>query len=152
MLVQADSLFRDEQYEIAKIQYTKIRDEFPQSPSGAQAQYNLGYINIYYDNPFADFGAALREFKRFQTDYPNDKRIIMVNNWIRLLTVMKDFDDGYNKSTEQLKTYKEKQRSLLKNFETLQDVYMRYDGTIDSLKAHIKKLEGVIEYLDSTRG
>jgi outer membrane protein assembly factor BamD (BamD/ComL family) len=149
MIVQADSLFREAQYEIARMQYTKIRNEFPQTPSGAQAQYNLGYINIFFDNPFADYNAGLREFKRFQTDYPKDKRITVVNNWIRLLTVLKDFDQGYARNEEQLKALKDKQKGLMKNFGTLQDVYMRYDVTIDSLKSHIKKLEGIIDYLDS---
>jgi type I site-specific restriction endonuclease len=152
MLVQADSLFRDEQFELARILYLKIRDAFPQSSSGAAAQFNLAYINIFYNNPFADYSAGLREFKRFQTDYPNDKRTNMVNSWIRLLTVLKDFDDGHSQGVEQLKALKEKQKALMKNFDNLQEGYIKYESATDSLKHQIKKLEGVIEYLDSTRG
>lgn len=151
LLVKADSLFKNENYELAIRVYTKIRDEFPQTTSGVIAQYKLGYINIFFGNPFADYRAALREFKRFQNEYPNDKNNELVNNWIRLLTVFEDFEGYYNKGSESMEEWRRKEKEILKNYETLQDAYLRCDAETDSLKRHIQKLEGIIEYIDRAR-
>lgn len=151
MLVTADSLFGAENYELAKIQYTKIRDEFPQTAAGAMAQYKLGYINIYFDNPFADYRAAQREFKRFLTDYPEDKRIDLIKNWVRLLTVFEDFDREYHKGYSKMQQLDSKEKEILDNFGTLQDAYFRCEAQNDSLQKHIQKLEGIIQYIEKGR-
>ncbi len=149
LLVQADSLFRAGNYEYAIRKYSRIRDEYAKSEAGAKAQYNLGYVNIYYDNPFADYAAALREFKRFQAHYPRDRRIESANNWIRILTVLQDFDSHYHGNTQRLKEVTRQQHSVFRNYETLQDAYLRCDKSSDSLRQVIKAYEIVIKRLEN---
>ena len=151
VLAEADSLFRVGNYELSKLRYAKVRDDYPKTPSGARAQYSLGYIEVYFDNPFADYNAALREFKRFATMYPNDKRIDMVNNWIRILTILQDFGKSYYGSHSQLKQLKDKRSAIFKNYSTLQDAYLRCDKMADSLKQRIQILEGIIAEIDKIR-
>jgi outer membrane protein assembly factor BamD (BamD/ComL family) len=151
LLAEADSLFHIGNYEYAKLKYSKVRDEYPKSDVGARAQYNLGYVNVYYENPFADYNAALREFKRFSATYPNDKRIDMVNNWIRILTILQDFGKNYYGSNSQLARLKNRQSSIFKNYSTLQDAYLRCDKMSDSLSRRIQILEGIIAEIDKIR-
>jgi len=151
LLAEADSLFRTGNYEYAKLKYTKIRDEYPKKLQGAKAQYSLAYINIYYDNPFADYNAALREFKRFAAMYPTDPRIDMVNNWIRILTILQDFGKNFYGSNSQLRALQDKQSSIFKNYSTIQDAYLRCDKTKDSLIQRIQILEGIIAEIDKIR-
>jgi hypothetical protein len=129
----------------------KVRDDFPKSNAGIRAQYSLGYINIYYDNPFADYNAALREFKKFAAKYPADKRAEMVNNWIRILTILQDFGKSYYGSNSKLQRLRNKQSSIFKNYSTLQDAYLRCDRRSDSLSQRIRILEGIIAELDKIR-
>jgi outer membrane protein assembly factor BamD (BamD/ComL family) len=151
LLGEADSLFQAGNYEGAKVKYAKVRDDHPQTPSGASAQYALGYTNIFFNNPFADYNAALREFKRFASTYPDDKRIDLVNNWIRLLTVLQDFGKNYYGSTHQLENLKNRQSSIFKDYSTLQDAYLRCDRAVDSLSQRIAVLEGIIAELDKIK-
>ncbi|MBD3392831.1 MAG: outer membrane protein assembly factor BamD [Chitinivibrionales bacterium] len=151
LLAEADSLFREGNYEYALRKYAKARDEYPKTAVGARAQYSLGYVNVYYDNPFADYNAALREFKRFAATYPGDKRIDMVNNWIRILTILQDFGKSYYGSNSQLRKLKNRQSSIFKNYSTLQDAYLRCDRLSDSLTQRIRILEGIIAELDKIR-
>jgi outer membrane protein assembly factor BamD (BamD/ComL family) len=95
LLFEADSLFRDGNFELAKIKYMKIRDMKPNPSVASTAQYYLGFVNVYYDNPFANWEAALREFKLFAAQYPDDIRIDQVNSWIRILVVMQSFKKDY---------------------------------------------------------
>lgn len=102
LLVDADSLFDAGNYEYAKDKFVKIKTLKPTSPAARTAQYYLGYINIYYENPFASWEAALREFKLFVSLYPDDARIDEVNSWIKLLTVMQSFKRDYLGTTDRL--------------------------------------------------
>ncbi len=151
LLAEADSLFRTGNYEYAKLKYAKVRDDYPKSGAGSRAQYSLGYINVYYDNPFADYNAALREFKKFAANYPNDKRLDMVNNWIRILTILQDFGKSYYGSNSQLRDLKNRQSSIFKNYSTLQDAYLRCDRMNDSLAQRVRILEGIIDRIDKIR-
>jgi outer membrane protein assembly factor BamD (BamD/ComL family) len=109
LLAEADSLFRAGNYEYAKVKYDKVRTVKPSSSAAKTAQYYLGYINIYYENPFASWEAALREFKLFVSKYPDDQRVDEVNSWIRLLVVMQSFKKDYIGTTTELEElHKEK--------------------------------------------
>ena len=143
-IVHADSLFRTGNYEIAKMEYTKIRDKCKESEIAATAQYRLGYINIYYDNPFADYEAALREFKRFQSMYPKHEKIEQVQNWIRMLTVLTNFARDFNGNIRELKNLGTQREDIIKNYTTLQEAYLRCDSIRDSLINEVKALERLI--------
>jgi outer membrane protein assembly factor BamD (BamD/ComL family) len=151
LLSEADSLFNAGNYEYAKMKYAKVRDENPKSSPAIKAQYSLGYINVYYDNPFADYNAALREFKRFATMYPGDTRIDMVNNWIRILTILQDFGKNFYGSSSELRALQNKQLSIFKNYSTIQDAYLQCDKMKDSLAQRIQILEGIIAQIDKIR-
>ncbi len=144
---EADSLFKTGNYELAKLKYIKIRDTNKNPAILARAQYYLGYINIYYENPFADYEAALREFKRFASLFPNDDRIELANNWIRILTAMRNFDTGFQGSSDKLKKSQWRQNDISRNYTNLQEAYLNCDALKDSLNKRIKFLEGVIEKL-----
>lgn len=153
LLAEADSLFRVGNYEYAKIKYAKIRDSKPESDAGRVAQYYLGYINIYYDNPFANWEAALREFKAYVTLYPNDIRIGEVNSWIRLLVVMQSFKKEYQGTANKLeKLSKEKVKepppppppARKFNIETITESLRNCYESRDSLTRKSKELENVI--------
>lgn len=151
LLTTADSLFDIGSYEYAKLKYAKIRDEYSNTTTGAKAQFFLGYINVYYENPFADYSAALREFQLYQTWYPDGSRIETVNNWIRILTIMKDFDKQYHGKNNKLEQLKIQQDSIYQNYEELQDALLQCESRNDTLRSRIRILEGLIEEIDQLR-
>jgi len=106
LLGEADSLFKAGNYEFAKIRFDKIRTLKPESPAAKIAIYYLGYINVYYDNPFASWEAALREFRLYVTLYPDDSRVDEINSWIKLLVVMQSFKRNYIGTTDSISTLK----------------------------------------------
>ncbi len=110
LLAEADSLFRAGNYEYAKVKFDKIRTVKPSSPAARTAQYYLGFINVYYENPFANWEAALREFKLFVSLYPDDARVSEVNSWIKLLVAMQSFKKEYVGTSGQLEELKKKQQ------------------------------------------
>ncbi|MBD3316442.1 MAG: tetratricopeptide repeat protein [Chitinivibrionales bacterium] len=146
--VEADSLFRTGNYEYAIRQYSKIRDEFPKTAAGANAQYMLGIIHVHYDNPFADYDAALREFKRFKRLHPDDRRIDNAKNWIRILTVLHDFAMHYEGNKEILTKITERQTATSRSYANLQDAYLTCDAKVDSLRKRIIVLEGNVVALE----
>jgi hypothetical protein len=153
MLIDADSLFHAGNYEAAKLKYTKLRDTGPQSEPARTAQYNLGYINIYYQNPSSNPEAALREFKLFSALYPEDFRIGEVNSWIRLIVLMqsykKEYQDTVSKIEQQIKD-KDQQLNQARrvNVETVtESLRVCYEGR-DSLSRKVKELENVIVDLE----
>lgn len=100
---EADSLFAAGNFEGAKMAYEKIRIEMPpSSPEAEKAHYYLGYINVFYKNPWADWNTALTEFKSFAALYPNDPRINEVLSWIRILTTIKSFESEYRRATNKV--------------------------------------------------
>lgn len=147
-LIAADSMYRYGNYEIAKMKYTKVRDNCTNPDLAAYAQYRLGYIHIYYDNPFANYEAALREFKRFASMYPKDKKIELVHNWIRMLTALKNFAGDHYRKSENLKKMQMTEKDISKNYASLRNAYQGCETVRDSLITRIKILEGVIEELD----
>jgi outer membrane protein assembly factor BamD (BamD/ComL family) len=147
---KADSLFNAGNYEYAKVKYSKICATFPETDAAKTAQYYLGYINVYYDNPFANWEAALREFKTFATLYPQDYRIDEVNSWIRILVVMQSFKKEYQGTISKLdlvklKEHKENDSKFKKvNIDFIIESLKRCDDDRDSLAKKTKDLENVI--------
>ncbi len=109
ILNEADSLFREGNYEYAKVKYAKAREIKPKSDVAKISQYYLAFINVYYDNPFANWEAALREFRTFAALYPDDPRIGEVNSWIRLLVVMQTFKREYQGTTNKIEELSKKE-------------------------------------------
>jgi outer membrane protein assembly factor BamD (BamD/ComL family) len=156
LLIEADSLYRSGNYEYAKTRYAKVRSEFPTSRAGAQAQYMLGYINLYYDNPFASWDAALKEFKTFAAQYPNHELIPQVNSWIRMLVVLQSFKRQYDVSSAEVSSLEkellDKQQSshpqkIEAKYEVLMEAVQRCYADKDSLASRIRVLEEVIDKL-----
>lgn len=151
-LHEADSLFENGNYEYAKLKYISIRDKVPQSDAARDAQYNLGFINVFYNNPFANWETALREFKTFASRYPDDARIGEVNSWIRILVVLQSFDREYHHKKKQLKaleqskqlTEDEQKHSLESLNETLRTCSKEREDLqkkVDELKQIIIEME-----------
>lgn len=151
LLIEADSLFKAGNFEYAKVKFSKVRDLKPESPAARTAQYYLGFINVYYENPFANWEAALREFKMFATLYPEDFRIREVNSWIKLLVVMQSFKKNYIGTNTLLKELKirENERDnsspqLKINIETLTESLRNCYDDKENLVKKSKDLENVI--------
>jgi len=152
LLFEADSLFRMGNYEYAKVKYAKIRDVHSETDAARLAQFYLGYINVYYDNPFASWEAALREFKNFVALYPRDIKTSEAQSWIRILVAMQSFEKEYEGSSyklEQLKSRESKekdqqqvQRKIL--IETNSDQLKKCTDDRDSLSRKTKELENFI--------
>lgn len=157
LLNEADSLFKAGNYEFAKIRFDKVRTLRPKSPAAKIAQYYLGYINVYYENPFASWEAALREFKLFATLYPNDSRIDQVNSWIKLLVVMQSFKKNYMGTTDSISKLNRKQKELSRrgrkvptdSIRILNDVIRRCNHIRDSLVRKNEDLENFIIDLEA---
>jgi outer membrane protein assembly factor BamD (BamD/ComL family) len=132
LLRDADSLFREGNYEYAKVKFDKIRTLKPSSQAARTAQYYLGYINVYYENPFASWEAALREFKLFVSLYPDDARVDEINSWIKLLVVMQSFKKEFLGTTnryEELKQQKDATETITPKVSTA-----NIDGLTESLR------------------
>lgn len=134
-------------YEMAKMVYTKIRDDCMNVKTAAEAQFNLAMVDIYYDNPFADYEAALREFKRFASLYPKDKKTDLVNNLINILTAFKGFSRDFKGNTNELNHLRNDAKKIQKNYKHLRDAHSHCESKIDSLENRIKKLTKTIEKL-----
>jgi len=154
MLREADSLFAAGNYEYAKIKYTKIRDKYEDTPAGRIAQYRLGYVNVYYENAFSNWEAALREFKRFASRYQNHELIGEVNSWIRLLVVLESFKTQYVNKSEQLQDILKQTAENARNerpegsYEILIKAVNKCYSDRDSLLEQIKLLNEVIESIE----
>lgn len=123
----------------------------PNSHAARTSQYNLGYINVFYENPFASWEAALREFKLFVSLYPDDPRIDEVNSWIKLLVVMKSFKKDFLGTNDKLEVLQEQKNRLQKkpqkpqaDIESLNESLRRCYHVRDSLNKKSKDLENFI--------
>jgi hypothetical protein len=154
LLVDADSLLVSGNYEVAKLRYAKIRDNFPATNAAALAQYKLGYINVFYNNPFASTEAALREFKRFATNYAQHNLIDEVNSWIRLLVALETFQSQYEAKAAQALELQKKEKSTRQqqssgSYDVLLDAVRRCYSEKDSLIHQIQVLHEVIEGIEA---
>ena len=161
LLTDADSLFKAGNYEYAKVKYDKIRTGKPGSPAARTAQYHLGYINVYYENPFASWEAALREFKLFVSLYPDDIRVDEVNSWIKLLTVMQSFKRDFLGTTNRLEELRQKKTEIVPpvapskpspNIDALTESLRNCLHVRDSLNQKSKDLENFILDLEKKCG
>ncbi|MBN1576263.1 MAG: hypothetical protein JW913_06925 [Chitinispirillaceae bacterium] len=156
LLGEADSLFRAGNYEYAKVKFDKVRALKPSSPAARSAQYYLGFINVYYENPFASWEAALREFRLFVSMYPDDARVDEVNSWIKLLVVMQSFKKEYIGTSGRLEDLEQKnsKRESVRikpstvNIDALTESLRSCYHARDSLNQKSKDLERFILYLE----
>jgi hypothetical protein len=155
LLFEADSLFRSGNYEYAKVKYAKIRDAHSETDAARLAQFYLGYINVYYDNPFASWEAALREFKNFVALYPRDIKTGEAQSWIRILVAMQSFEKEYEGSSYKLEQLKSKESKDSKEKDLMQvqrkllidsnnDQLKKCTDDRDSLSRKTKELENFI--------
>jgi outer membrane protein assembly factor BamD (BamD/ComL family) len=147
----ADSLFTIGNYDIAKLEYSKIIDHSKDKEILAYARFNLALIEIYFDNPFADYNVALKEFKRFVSEFPNHPNANAAKNWIKILTVLRGFSREYKGSTETLTNIKEECNQYIKQYSNLKHLYQRCDSVKDSLKQQVQVLERVIEEITKSQ-
>jgi len=151
-LTEADSLFKVGNYEYAKVKFAKIRDSRPESDAARRAQFMLGFINVYYDNPFANWEAALREFKMYATMYPTDVRIDEANSWIRILVVLQSFKKEYtntNNKLGQLKIRDQENRTIRRvNIDTITESLRSCYNDRDSLQRKIEDLKNEITEME----
>jgi outer membrane protein assembly factor BamD (BamD/ComL family) len=101
-LTEADALLFNGKYDEAKILYDKIRSSQPNSEEARTAHFSIAFTNVYYKNPNADWNAALKEFKSFAAIYPKDPRIGEALSWVRLLTVIKSFNNEFKRASNQV--------------------------------------------------
>ncbi len=135
---EADLLFESGNYELAKKKYMEIRDNARQKTIVALAQYKLGYINIYHDNPFADYEEALKEFNLFLAKYDNNSLAENAKNWIKIITSLLNTKKSYNNTNETLQKTEQK---LTDNYSLLEDSLSLYSSKKDSLVKRIRVLE-----------
>lgn len=147
----ADSLFQIGNYDIAKMEYSKLRDNEKDEEINAHAQFNLAFIDIYFDNPFADYDVALKEFKKFVSEFPNHPNASRANNWIKILTALRGFSREYKGNNETLTTMKEKCDQYVKQYSILKYSYQKCDSVRDSLIQQVKVLERVIEEITKSQ-
>jgi outer membrane protein assembly factor BamD (BamD/ComL family) len=105
-LAEADALLYSGKFDEAKELYEKIRSDQPSSDEAKTAHFNLAFINVFYKNPNADWNTALKEFKSFAALYPKDPRIGEALSWVRMLTVIKSFDNEFKRASDQVQRLK----------------------------------------------
>lgn len=156
VLKEADSLFREGNYQYALRRFDMVRTLRPKSPAAKIAQYYLGFINVYYDNPFASWEAALREFKLYATLYPNEAKIDEVNSWIKILVAMQSYKknfgviDSISKQPRKRSGLQRKSKTISKeSIRSLNDKIRRCNHVRDSLIRKNKDLENFIIDLEA---
>lgn len=156
MLQDADSLFYSGNFEDAKELYIKIRAQKPKTDEAKTAHFQYAYLNIYYKNPNANWNKALKEFKSFASQYPNDPRIGEVFSWMRILTVIKSFDTQFRTSADQVERLKffkkealQSQRYVLDSLAVIiRNCNESREAVRDSLTKANSRLENVIINLE----
>ncbi|MBD3421886.1 MAG: tetratricopeptide repeat protein [Chitinivibrionales bacterium] len=141
MLASADSLFYNGDYTNAKRTYAKLRSSFPNTPQAEEAQYKLGYINIYYKNHFGDREEAIKEFNRYQSKYPNGDYIEEVNNWLNIILAITDYEEGYYSSVKTADTLLNRKKDFEKTSDFLKKEYQRCNAARDSLAKELDTIK-----------
>lgn len=152
MLKDADSLFNAGNFDEAQTLYNKIRATKPKTEEARTAHFQCAYLNIYYKNPNANWSEALKEFKSFATQYPDDPRIGEAFTWMRILIVIKSFDTQFRSSADQVERLKyfkkealQSQRYVLDSMSLmLRNCYDSREVFRDSMTKANAKLEDVI--------
>jgi hypothetical protein len=151
LLGEAEHAFSQKRYSDATKIYIQIRDSWGRTQSARVAQYKLGLLYLFYDNPDADWKVALQEFKRFASSYPQDDRSGEVNSWIRILVAMESFEAQFEQNSARVRALKNRHTAVNENYDVLLDSQMRCMVDKDSLTQKIKKLEDFILQLEKTK-
>ena len=153
----ADSVFDAGNYQGAKSLYSEIKKSGKSPGLRALAQYKIGYLNIYYENPFANYEEALVQFKEFVRDNPTHSRVGEANNYIRILSSLQRIsiiaEEAKNipkENTSEVEDNK-KQDELINNLLGLQRAYLKCNSRSDSLSKKITILESVIDELENIK-
>jgi hypothetical protein len=147
-LNEADSLFSSGDYLHAKIAYTKIRDIEQDSNIVQEAQYKLGYLNVFYNNPYGDWEEALREFTRYQSRFPLGRRADEINSWVTILHTIESYQDGYNSSFTQAKDLKNRTSDEVKKVNTLMEGMLKCATIKDSLSNEVNFLSRKVKDME----
>jgi outer membrane protein assembly factor BamD (BamD/ComL family) len=152
LLTVADAKFEKKNYSEALKIYQELAysPDYAQSNSARQALYKIGYLNLYFDNPKADPKAALDAFNTFKLRYPRDKLIGDVTTWIKILVVLKSFEDQYDEITVRIKRLQNKSAVTTISLDTLIDAFQHCSIERDSLDSEKSSLLKKIAELEQT--
>jgi len=148
VLTDADSLFSAGNYLHAKMRYAKVLTSYPNTEWAEEAQYRLGFLNVYYANPFADWEAALREFTVYQSKYPNGRWISDVNSWLSILHSLQSYDQGFRARSTEAEKLATKHVYELRKAISLGDSLTRCENVRDSLGRKMEELYGRLKELE----
>jgi outer membrane protein assembly factor BamD (BamD/ComL family) len=152
LLTVADAKFEKKRYSEALKIYQELAfsPDYAQSISAKQALYRIGYLNIYFDNPKADPKAALEAFNTFKLRYPNDKLSGDVTTWIKILVVLKSFEDQYDEMTFRVRRLQSKSAVTTGSLDTLIEAVQHCSVERDSLSSEKSSLLKKISELEQT--
>ena len=151
-LTAAARLLNEGQYIEARTLYTAVRDSLPGTPAGAEAQYGLAYLNVFYRHPAPAWERALEEFERFAADYPEHERAGEVSTWIRVLSSIQSLEEQNEANRERLEDIVQSSQSAKSrqegSYEVLLESVKDCYRLKDSLNTSIRLLEEVIETIE----
>jgi outer membrane protein assembly factor BamD (BamD/ComL family) len=155
ILVEADNKIKEKNYPEALKKYEEIVKTFPRTTSARTALFKIGFLNIYFDNPQADWSAALNAFQLFQKQYGDDPKIDEVNTWIRILVAMESFKTQYGESSQRIQKLKKNTLEKTESVEQWRVEFLRCSLEKDSLNLEknaliqkIKELEKIIQQME----
>ncbi|MDD5674603.1 MAG: outer membrane protein assembly factor BamD [Chitinivibrionales bacterium] len=151
LLGEAERAFGQKRFSDAAKLYAQIRDSYGKTQSASVAQYKLGLLYLFYDNPDADWKAALVEFKRFASSYPQDDRIDEVNSWIRVLVAMESFEAQFELNSARIRALKNRRNTASENTDAMMEALQHCIMEKDSLSRQVTKLENLIQVLEKTK-
>ncbi len=140
-LSSADSLAATGDYLHAKRAYNRILQSRPNTSLAEDAQYQLGYLSIFYENPFADWEVALAEFKKYKEKYPMGRHIDKVNTWLSVLHALQSYNAGYHTQVDQAEKLISKRSTEKRRIVGLADSVLRCEHERDSLRRALYGLE-----------
>lgn len=150
LLDKADEKFKQRNYAEALDKYAEIVKTFPRSTSARSALFKIGFTNLYFDNPQADWMAALKAFRLFQKKFGNDPKTAEVNTWIRILVAMESFAAQYGQSSQRIQKLKTKTLEKSESVEQLREEFLRCTFEKDSLNLEKNALIQKIKELEAT--
>jgi len=148
VLTDADSLFAVGDYLHAKMAYGRVAASRPNTEWAEESQYRIGYISLFYGNPFADWESALLEFTKYQQVYPSGKHIDEVNTWLGILHSLVSYSQGYVDQAQQSEKMSAKHTFELRKTVGLADSLFRCEISRDSLERSVQNLTGRIHELE----
>lgn len=152
LLSGAEEKFAQKQYAEALRIYQELvtSPSYSQTPSAKQALFRIGYLNIYYDNPKADPKMALEAFNSFRVRYPDDNLIGEVNTFMKILVVLKSFEQQYDETTARMKRLQTKSAATNGSLDSLLESVQRCSTERDSLDIERTALLKRINDLEQT--